>query len=88
MDAAMVPMMIFTVVVLMLIGGFILLLPLARRLGALVEHRMLSESEAAAGADVEALARAVETLREEVERLAERQEFTEKLLDRPRTPGS
>jgi hypothetical protein len=80
--------MIFTVIVLMLIGGFILLVPLTRRLAALLEHRMLAEDKAGRSADVEALARAVDTLRDEVERLAERQEFTEKLLDRPRTPDS
>jgi hypothetical protein len=88
MDPAIIPMMIFTVIVLMLIGGFILLLPLTRRLGALLEHRMLAEDRAGRSVDVEALARAVDTLRDEVERLAERQEFTEKLLDRPRTPGA
>ena len=82
----MVPMMIFTVVVLMLIGGFILLLPLTRRLGALLEHRMLSEDRAKQSADVDALVQAVDALRDEVERLSARQDFTEKLLERPRGP--
>jgi cell division protein FtsB len=86
MDPAIVPMMIFTVVVLMLIGGFILLLPLTRRLGALLEHRVLTEGKADRAADVEALARAVDALRDEVERLSDRQDFTEKLLERPRGP--
>ena len=86
MDPAIVPMMVFTVVVLLLIGGFILLLPLTRRLGAFLEHRMLAEDRAKQSADVEALAKAVDALRDEVERLSDRQDFTEKLLERPRGP--
>lgn len=88
MDPVIIPSMIFCLVVIMLIGGFVLLAPLTRRLGVLLEHRMLAEDKAERAADVEALAQAVESLRYEVERLSDRQEFTEKLLERPRSEES
>jgi hypothetical protein len=81
----MLAMMIFTIVAMVTIGGFIVLFPLTRRLGQFLEHRM---SEASRGRELESrddILRAIESLRNEVARLAERQTFTERLLERPRS---
>jgi len=83
--------MIFTLVLTMLIGGFILLYPLTRRLGQLLESRV-SQGEASESlqGDVRRLAQTVESLELELRSLRERQEFTEKVLatrDRGRLPS-
>ena len=84
MGPELIPLMIFTIIVLAMCGGFILLLPITRRLGQFLEYRMsekggLQESERQA-----ALLRAIESLRDDVARLAERQDFTERILQEPR----
>jgi hypothetical protein len=85
MDPVILAGMIFSIVVLLLIGGFILVFPLTRQLGAYLEKRMLNEGPLEdADARTQDLARAVEALRDEVARLSERQDFTERLLERPR----
>ena len=86
MDPIILGGMIFSVVVLLLIGGFTLLFPLTRRLTAVLEKRYLEDDAKGANADeVAALRRAVDTLREEVEQIGERQDFTEKFLERPKS---
>ena len=84
MDPEIIPMMIFTIIVLAMVGGFILVLPLTRRLGQFLEYRMSERSRLMENEEREALLRAIESLRDDVARLAERQEFTERLLDNPR----
>jgi hypothetical protein len=87
MGVEMVPFagMIFSLLLALIIGGFVLMYPLTKRLGQLIELRM---GERRLGADrtvgVEEMARlteVVEALRVEVVALAERQEFTERLLE-------
>ena len=86
MDPLILASMIFSLLVLGLIGGFILLYPLTRRLAEVLEKRYLGDGTGGANADqVAALRRAVKALRGEVERLGERQDFTERLLERPRS---
>ena len=88
MDPMMLGMMIFTIVAMAMIGGFIVLLPMTRRLGQFLEYRMSETGRAKELEDREDILRAIESLRDEVARLAERQDFTERLLERPaqRTP--
>ena len=87
MDPLILASMIFTLIVLGLIGGFTLLYPISRRLAEVLEKRYLGDRDDSATADqVDALRRAVKALRGEVELLGERQDFTERLLERPR-PG-
>lgn len=83
MDPMGIAGMIFTLVALILIGGLVLLYPLSRQLAALVHLRLERGSAPDPSEQVEALTGAVESLRAEVERLAERQDFTERLLERP-----
>jgi hypothetical protein len=82
-DVVAIAGMIFSLLVVLVIGGFILLYPLSRKLGQVLEAR-LEERRAGRALpmeDVESLRAAVETLREEVGAVAERQRFVERLLE-------
>ena len=83
--------MLFIVVILAMIGGFILLLPITRRLGAILEQRLNEKSiQGSSGAQLQQLQATVRQLQPDVERLADRPDFTEALLlaQRPRMlPG-
>ena len=81
----MLQLMIFTIVALVLIGGFIVLFPLTRRLGQFLEHRMAEASRPREIEDRANILKAIESLRADVAHLAERQTFTERLLERPRS---
>ena len=86
MDPFILQVMIFVIVILVLVGGFALLFPLMSRLVAVLEKRYLKDGAEGADADeVAALRRAVHALREEVEQIGERQDFTEKLLEGPKS---
>jgi hypothetical protein len=76
--------MAFTLILAVLVGGFILLFPIARRLGALLESRIEAQKRPLPQSteDVRALTEAVHALQAEVRLLTERQEFTEQLLTR------
>jgi hypothetical protein len=77
--------MVFSLLLALIVGGFVLMYPLTKRLGKLIELRLEERRSerggGAAGGDVEALRRVVEGLQAEVAALAERQEFTERLLE-------
>lgn len=88
LDPVILAGMIFSLIVLAMVGGFILLLPLSRRLVDVLERVYLSdESEGRAGGDVDGLRRELARLQREVARLSERQEFTERLLADPEGRG-
>lgn len=72
--------MLFTLLFVGMIGGFVLLLPLSRRLGAYLEQRLEQGKGGAGDEEARQLRAAVLSLQAEVEKLAERQEFTESLL--------
>jgi len=84
MDPEMIAVMIFFLVALAMTGGFILLFPISRRLGQFLEFRMTQKGRLEDQERTELLLRAVESLRDDVARLAERQDFTERLLEKPR----
>ena len=84
MDPEVIPMMIFTIIVLAMVGGFIALFPITRTLGRYLEYRMTQKGRVEDQERMDLLLRAVESLRDDVTRLAERQDFTERLLERPR----
>ncbi len=86
MDPYILQVMIFVIVILVVVGGFAMLFPLTRQLTAILEKRYLDDGAEGANADeVAALRRAVHALRGEVEQIGERQDFTEKLLERPKS---
>lgn len=76
--------MIFSLLVILLIGGFILLYPLSRRLGALLEQRLTAKPSAGDGRELAQLRDALRALQAEVHRIGERQAFTESLLEEQR----
>lgn len=81
MDTNAVAGMLFTLVILAMIGGFILLWPISRRLGAILEQRLNERSGSLpATGQIQQLQVTIRELQAEVERLAERQDFTEALL--------
>ena len=67
------------------LGGGIILIALKMHYRHLEDGRLNSSAQLDVGQDVEQLADVVENLRSEVERLNERVEFTERLLERPKT---
>lgn len=74
--------MIFSVVMVALIGGFILMYPITRRLGAYLEKRI--EEGGGKKLDPESLQsvhHALDDLRDQIHDLRERQEFMEKLVE-------
>lgn len=77
--------MAFALVMTLVIGGFVLLFPIARRLGESLEEWVRIRREEAAGGipaeEVAGLRRALESLQTDVDRLLERQEFVESLLE-------
>jgi hypothetical protein len=82
--------MIFTLILVMLLGGFILLFPLSRRLGDLLESKVSdSKSRGLPEEELRRLWDVIHGLEGEVRRLSERQQFTERMLERPRAaiPG-
>ncbi|HUE97596.1 MAG TPA: hypothetical protein VMN39_13125 [Longimicrobiaceae bacterium] len=76
--------MLFTLFLVAMIAGFILLLPITRRLGALMEQRLQEKGTSFSPAEVSQLRAAVDALRSDLERLSERQAFTEVLLEERR----
>lgn len=86
MDPYILQVMIFVIVILVVVGGFAMLFPLTRQLTAILEKRYLDDGAEGSNADeVAALRRAVHALRGEVEQIGERQDFTEKLLEGPKS---
>lgn len=77
--------MAFALIMTLVIGGFVLLFPVARRLGQAVEEwiklRRRESSGELPSADLAGLGRAVESMRDELERVAARQDFVESLLE-------
>ncbi|MBI4521011.1 MAG: hypothetical protein HY701_09235 [Gemmatimonadetes bacterium] len=89
MDLTAVAGMIFTLFLAAIITGGILLFPLARRLGLLLEAK-LQEKKPGAGVPAQELKRtwdAISALESQVKGLSERVDFTERLLEGREKPG-
>ena len=83
MDPLVISVMIFSLVVLMLLGSFALIWPLSRQLVALIRKRIHEPSprDSITREDAEKLAQAIQQLATGMEALNERQEFLEQLLE-------
>lgn len=88
MDDEMLAGMIFTLLIGLMIGGFILIYPLSRRVASLMDRRNPAKELAPrpTDAELEALRQAVAELSMQVERLVDRQDFMEKLLSQRMDP--
>ena len=84
MDPEMIAGMIFVIIIIAMAGGFVLLMPITRTLGRYLESRMTQKARLEDPERMEVLLRAMESLRDDVARLAERQDFMERLLERPK----
>jgi hypothetical protein len=80
MDPNALAGMVFTLLLAAMVGGFILLAPLSRRLGLLLDMKANEKNQRIAGGEVRQLAQRVQLLEEEVRLIGERQSFTEALL--------
>lgn len=81
--------MVFTLILFLMIGGFILLYPLSRQLGRLLEQRLDEKrSPALDRGDVARLREALESLERQVQSLQDRQEFVEGMLRSGRETAS
>lgn len=72
----------FVLLLTLIIGGIVLLFPVSRKLGALIEAHV-QEKKAAAGGDPAAigqLAARITRLEEQLRSIGERQEFVDRLL--------
>ena len=81
--------MIVSVVLILTVGGVVLLRPLARRLGALLDVMVLEKSKTP-GMEDHGMADAIDTMNARLSLLEERQDFTERLIaggDRARPDG-
>lgn len=82
MDIVPLAGMLFALLVVLIIAGTILMLPVMRRLGRLLETKSEEQRRAALPAkELAGLQEAIEGLEAEVSRLAERQAFTDRLLE-------
>jgi len=73
--------MIFTLILVGMIGGFVLLIPVSRRLGLFLEAWIQEKKGLAGAEEVAHLRRSIQALEKEVSELAERQQFTDRLLE-------
>ena len=81
MDPNALAGMLFVLLLAALVGGFILLLPISRRLGMLLEERISEKKRPVHDAEeLRMLHASVQAMQEQLEELGERQMFTEKLL--------
>lgn len=81
MDPMALAGMLFVLIMIAMIGGVVLLLPISRRLGKYLEQRL--DGGRGAKADTAQLGEVKElilSLQAQIDRVAERQEFTERLL--------
>lgn len=89
MDIIALAGMLFSLLVVLIIAGSILMFPIMRRLGRLIEVRIEERRSGTVPAeDMQALLESVRALEAEVLRLTDRQAFTERLLEGNRSRTS
>ena len=82
MDLDLLAPVIVTVVITLTVGGVLLLRPIAKRLGDIVELMLRDKHEGAEG-ELRRMGDLLETVSARMALLEERQDFTERLLDSP-----
>jgi len=79
MEWEFVAPMIVSIVLILTVGGVVLLRPLARRLGALLDVMVLEKSKMS-GMEDRTIGDAIEAMNDRLSLLEERQDFTERLI--------
>ncbi len=84
MDPNALAGMAFTLILAAMVGGFILLFPIARRLGLLLEGKIQDRKDPVRAelAEARKLKEHIEALEAQLKLLSERHDFTEQLLAR------
>ncbi len=84
--------MVFTLLLVLLIGGFVVTYPVTRRLGRALEAYLdRQRSGGASGEEIATLRRQLHALKRQVDAVAEKQDFVEALLEERKgasLPGS
>jgi hypothetical protein len=77
--------MLFSLIVIAMVGGVVLLVPISRRLGGVLELWLEERGKAneIGPREFGRIREEVAALRDEMEALANRQDFVEKLLEKP-----
>lgn len=90
MDPIVLMGMIFSLIVLLLLGGFILLFPLSRRLGVLLEEWIRDKKREGPlpSGELKQLSAALAALEERVDRMDQRQQFLEELASPDALPSA
>jgi hypothetical protein len=89
MDVELLIVTTFLLLFVLIIGGTILLFPLSRKLGHLIEARIAEKSAVGSPSkdELRQLAARLSGIESQLESLAERQEFLDKLVAERRTPA-
>ncbi len=89
MDPNAIAGMAFTLILALFIGGFVLLFPLSRKLGQLLEQRMgvKPQLDDDARQQIAELQHTLDGMQTELASMRERQEFVERLLATPKQPA-
>ena len=83
--------MVFTLILAAMIGGFILLIPLSKRLGLVLDAWLQEKQGLANPHEVAQLRKSIRALDEQLSELNERQQFMERLIEGRQTdavPGA
>lgn len=90
MDTDLIIGTTFVLLLTLIVAGVILLFPISRKLGQLIDLRVHEKTKGAVrdGEDLRQLTARLSTIEERLEQLGERQEFTEKLLASRETPDA
>jgi len=82
MDPFITGMMVFTLIVLAMVGGFVLLFPVTRRLGDVLEAWLERQSSAGlTGGELHSVLEELRSVRTQLDELASRQVSVERLLE-------
>lgn len=81
MDWEMIAPMVVGIVLILTVGGVLILRPLAKRLGNLLEVMTRERLEGSDRQDMAHLREILETMNQRLQLLEERQEFTDRLLE-------
>ena len=80
MDPNALAGMAFTLILAAMIGGVILLAPISRRLGLLLEQKLHEKNQKLATDELRQLKDRLQLLEDEMRQLSDRQHFTDELL--------
>jgi hypothetical protein len=80
--------LIMSVVLILTVGGVLILRPIARHLGTLLEAMTREKLDGGRGQDLVHIRELMETMNQRLQLMEERQEFTDRLLERGRSPAS